>query len=162
MRFETVSSGLRISWAMVADRRPADVRRSLERKVCSVWRRCVISRKTSTIPASWLRSFRIGDPVSSIGYSCSGTAYECNVAGNVHHPLRAANQCHRILKFGTGPFVDDAQDFTQWPSAGCLVVPAGEFFGDRVDERHVPRSVGGDDGIAQAGEGDAIRLTAFL
>ena len=115
MRLETVSRGLRISWAIVADKRPACARRSLVRRVSSVWRRCVMSRNTITTPTSWPRSFVMGAAVSSIGYSRCKRLMSIRSLESPTDRFATGAPVRGIIDIGAGFLVDNPHNFWQRP-----------------------------------------------
>jgi len=65
-RLATESRGLWISWAMVAESRPATASCSWASSACSVLRSCVISRQTITMPVIRPGWSRMGAPLASM------------------------------------------------------------------------------------------------
>ncbi len=69
---------------------------------------------------------------------------------------------HRDGGRQAGILVDDVKDFVHW-SARCFGLrPAGELFGERVEQGHLPLSVSGDNCVADGVDGDGELFLANL
>ena len=113
-----------------------------------------MSRKTSTTPATSFLSLRIGAALSSMGRSVPSLAMSSVwFASPTITPSRKA----RTVGFSTVwrlSWLMMLEHAVERLADRLLLRPAGQGRSHRVEERDLPFGVGGNHGIANAGEGD--------
>jgi hypothetical protein len=87
---------------------------------------------------------------------------EEGVVGEADDGAETADLIHRIFNDGSGLLVEDAEDIVEGETSGFAFGPAGELLGYEVHEGDVAVGVAGDDGIADAAEGDVEPLLARI
>src|SRR5271165_2758337 len=89
-------------------------------------------------------------------------ADEPYVVGKPDHLLLATHRFDRVGQRGAGPLIDEMGHFAQGTAARLdVIAPACQFLGDRVDVANVAFSVGGDDRIPEAVQGNLEALAAL-
>jgi hypothetical protein len=85
---------------------------------------------------------------------------EQRVIGQSDDPALPQDLRDRTLDSLARFFIDDAEDRVEGRAARSRCRPAGQCFRDRVHERHQPRWIGCNHGIADASERDRQALFA--
>jgi hypothetical protein len=137
-------------WSILVSASSASSRERLSRKVCSVLRRSVTSRNTSTTPNMLPLASRMGEALSSIGRSTPSLATSSVWFASPDVDALFERACRGIV--AVWPVAWSTMWNTRssgWPMASRAVHPV-RGFGDRVDAGDTALHVGRDHRVANA------------
>ena len=149
---ETESSGLWISCAMVAARRPATASFSLASRAARVLRSMGDVAEDHDDAGEFAGLVADGRAAVVDGELGAVFADQDGVVGEADDAVETLDLGDGVFDVLPGGLVDDVEDFLDRTVDGLGLEPAGELLGDDVHHLDVAVGVAGDDSVADGGE----------